>query len=82
MLILTRPVNQARLNACVFDLIGMNIDGEVCIPGAWDCYDALGYLEKRLKLSVIATLLDNGSIFIVCGKRVCFAPELVVVSRC
>ena len=81
MLELTKPLNHDRLNSCVFDQIFMDIDGDVFIPGEWDCYDTLGYLEQRLKQNLIATLRDDGSMFFIRGKAVCFAPDGVTVSH-
>jgi hypothetical protein len=81
MLVLSVPASQSRLNACVYDQLDMRIDGDVVIPGAWDSYDTLDYLEKRLKQSVIATLKDDGSAFVVRGKLVCFLAESVIVSH-
>ena len=81
MLVLTKPINQSRLNSCVYDQLNLKLAGDVAIPGTWDCYDTLGYLEKRLKQSVIATLRDDGSVFVVCGKTVFFEPDFVYVSH-
>jgi len=81
MLVLTEPVNQSRLNACVYDQLNYNMNGDVAIPGEWDCYDTLGYLERRLKQSIIATLADDGSKFAVKGKIIVFEPDSVYISH-
>jgi hypothetical protein len=81
MLTLSKPYDHDRLNACVFDQLNMKINGDVCIPGEWDCYDTLGYLEQRLKKSVIATFEDDGSVFTVCGKIVFFKDDMVLIKN-
>ena len=80
MLTLSKPADHDRLNACIFDQLKMKIHGCVIIPGAWDCYDTLGYLEQRLKKNVIATLEDDGSVFAVCGKVIYFTDEMVLIT--
>jgi hypothetical protein len=82
MLVLSCPVNQDYLNAAVFDVIHLNVDGVVCIIGSgWDCYDTLGYLEKRMKCVMIATQCSDGSEFCVCGRTVSFTTEGVLIYK-
>jgi hypothetical protein len=81
MLILSRPSDQGRLNAVIFELIGLNIHGTVCVPGNyWDCYDTLGYLEKRLKQPVIATHCVDGSEFSIRNKNISFTDRGVFIT--
>jgi hypothetical protein len=49
MLILTKPVNQERLNAAVVEVVGLNVMGPVCIPGEWDAHEVMRYIEVKLK---------------------------------
>ena len=80
MLILTRPLNHDRFNAALFEVLSLNITGTVCILGGeWDCYYTLGYLEKRLKHTLIATHCMDGTEFSVCGRRISFTPEGVFI---
>jgi hypothetical protein len=80
MLTLSCPVNQDRLNATVFEVLHLNVGGSVCILGdQWDCYSTLGYLEKRMKLPIIATQTIDGSAFCVCGKLIRFTDEGVFI---
>ena len=80
MLTLTRPPDQDHFNAAVFELISLNVSGEVYLPGVWDSYNTLEYLEKRLRISLIATLHEDGSVFSVRGKLVQFTDESVIIS--
>jgi hypothetical protein len=81
MLVLTRPVNHDRLNAAIFEVVHLNVSGVVCIPGAqWDCYITLGYLERRMRCSMIATQRADGSEFCVCGRTVSFTDDGVFIS--
>lgn len=81
MLVLSRPFNQDRLNAAIFEIVGLNIHGTVCIPGEeWDCYQTLGYLERRLKRPFIATMCADGSRFCICGKVVYFGQFGVFIQ--
>ena len=80
MLVLSRPWDQDRFNAALHEVLTLNITGTVCIQGSeWDCYSTLGYLEKRLKTSFIATGRMDGSEFSVCGKRISFTDSGVFI---
>jgi len=81
MLVLSCPSNQDRFNAAIFEVLNLNIHGTVCILGnGWDCYITLGYLEQRLKQTVIATHCVDGSEFSVCGKVISFTDDGVFIS--
>ena len=81
MLEFTQPADQDRFNSWLYEMLYMKICGPVSVPGEWDCYKTLGYLECRLKQSVIATLREDGSIFKVCGKTVYFEEDRVTVIQ-
>jgi len=81
MLVLSEPVNQDRLNACVYELLRLNVCGTLCVPGRWDCSSTLDYLERRLKQTLIATLREDGSVFVVRGRMVCFTEDEVFVEQ-
>jgi hypothetical protein len=49
MLLLTKPTTQDRLNAAVFEIIGLNVMGSIGIPGDWDANSTAQYIERRLK---------------------------------
>ena len=80
MIFLSRPCDQDRLNATVYSVVSMNFYGAVCIPGSWDAYDTLGYLERRMRNRLIGTLNDAGTLFRVRGKYVYFDSDRVFVS--
>ena len=80
MLVLAKPPTQERFNSCIFDLLNLRMSGCVTVPGEWDCYDALGYLEKRMNRVFIATLEEDGSIFMIGRNTVSFFDDEVVVS--
>ena len=80
MLVFSEPADQDRLNACIYDLLHLNVCGTLCVPGQWDCSDTLDYLERRLGLAMIATLREDGTVFVVCGRTVCFTGEGVFVE--
>ena len=52
MLLLTKPTTQERLNAAVFEIIGLNVMGSIRIPGEWDASSVAQYIERRLKRPV------------------------------
>ena len=52
MLLLTKPTTQERLNAAIFEIIGLNVMGPVGIPGEWNAKSAAEYIECRLKRPV------------------------------
>ena len=80
MVFFSRPANQDRFNATVYELIRMRYNGTVCVEGWWDTYDTLSYLEHRMKLEIIPTLRSDGSVFFLNGKCVLFREEHVLVS--
>jgi hypothetical protein len=81
MLEFTQPADHDRFNSWLYEMLNMKICGSVSVPGAWDCYETLDYLECRLKQSVIATLREDGSIFRVRGKTVYFEDDRVTVIQ-
>jgi hypothetical protein len=90
MLILSPPVTQERFNATVKEVIGLNILGSVLIPpppsgtyetNKWDPGALIDYLEHALRIAVIPTLEEDGSTFLVWGKRVEFIEKGVLISR-
>lgn len=83
MLTLSSPSDHDRLNAAIFEIVGLNVHGTVFIPGnQWDCYNTLGYLEKRLRQPIIATECADGSEFFIRNKHVRFTYEGVFVTWC
>ena len=81
MLEFSEPADQTRLNACVYDLLHLNVCGTMRVPGRWDCSSTLDYLERRLRQTMIATLSDDGSVFVVCGRTVHFTDDGVFVEQ-
>jgi hypothetical protein len=82
MLTLSRPWNHDRFNAVIFELIRLNMCGVVLVPGSrWDCYTTLGYLERRMRRSLIATRCEDGSEFRICDKVISFTDEGVFISK-
>ena len=81
MLEFTEPVNHDRFNAWMYDMLNIKICGSVCIPGDWDCYETLGYLERRFKKPLMATMCEDGSVFMVGPKTVYFLPDEVIIVQ-
>jgi hypothetical protein len=80
MISFSQPADQNRLNATVYELIRMRFVGTVYIDGEWDAYDALTYLEERLRVELIPTLRTDGSLFRLNGKYVLFSDDGVIVT--
>lgn len=81
MLVLSEPANQDRFNACIYDLLHLNVCGTLCVPGRWDWSSTLDYLERRLKQTLIATLREDGSVFVVRGRVICFTEDGVFMEK-
>lgn len=75
----TRPATQDRFNATIYELLRMKFNGEVTVPGNWDPYITLDYLENRFRLCIIPTLTPNGSSFEMFEKLVIFSQDGVLV---
>jgi hypothetical protein len=80
MLVLAKPPTQERFNTCILDLLNLRMSGCVTVPGNRDCYDALGYLKKKMNRVLIATLKEDGSVFMVGRNTVSFLDDEVAVS--
>ena len=80
MLFFSRPCDQGRLNATVFELVNMRFNGSVLIDGCWNSHDALSYLEARTRAGLIPTINDDGTLFRLSGKYIYFAPDCVLVT--
>lgn len=80
MVFFSKPADQDRFNATVYELVRMRFDGAACVDGWWDPHDTLSYLERRMKLEIIPTLRSDGSLFYINGKRVLFLENGVIVS--
>lgn len=80
MISLSRPASQDRFHATLYELIRMRFSGTILINGEWDAYDALAYLETRMRMEIIPTLRANGSLFLLNGKYIQFADDAVVVT--
>lgn len=80
MILLSRPASQDRFHATLYELIRMRFSGTIYVDGEWDAYDALAYLETRMRMEIIPTLRTNGSLFHLNGKYVHFLDENVVVT--
>ena len=82
MLEFSQPTNHERFHAWLFDMLHMKICGSVSVPGEWDYYAALNYLERRLRHAAIVTEgCDDDSAFRVCGKTVYFEDDRVVIIQ-
>ena len=80
MLFFSKPCDQDRLNATVYELVHMRFDGSVTVEGYWDSCCALDYLERRMKTGILPTLNDDGTLFRLRGKYVCFTLHCVLVT--
>ena len=80
MVFFSRPLNRDRFHATLYELIRMKFQGVVYVDGEWDAYDALAYLERRMRMEIIPTLSADGSLFQMNGKYVLFTDENVIVS--
>ena len=81
MVLLSKPVDQSRLNATIHELIGLRFNGSVYVQGRWDPNDTLDYLEARRGLKhSIPTMCADGSLFKLEDKYVAFTKECVIVS--
>ena len=80
MIYFSKPCDQGRFNATVYELLRMNYAGGVSIEGNWDIPATLTYLESRLNVSVLPTLKEDGSLFQFQNKYVLFMPSSVLVT--
>jgi len=80
MVFFTKPADQGRFNAAVHELLRLRFNGPAFIDGEWDPYDTLDYLEFRMGLKIIPTLRQDGSLFRVHNKFVCFTDVNVIIS--
>jgi hypothetical protein len=80
MISFSRPADQVRLNATVYELLQMNFSGTVLVFGSWDASDTLDYLEDRFGMNLIPTLRPDGSLFSLRGKHVLFISDCVIVT--
>lgn len=80
MITFNRPLTQDRLHAALYELIRMRFTGTVIIEGGWDAYDALEYLENRLRVEIIPTMRMDGSLFYLNDKYVRFLIDHVVIT--
>jgi hypothetical protein len=80
MISFSRPGSQDRFHATLYELIRMRFSGTILVDGGWDAYDALAYLEARMRMEIIPTLRANGSLFFLNGKYVQFTDDCVVVT--
>jgi hypothetical protein len=84
MLYLSKPATQARLNAAVAEVIGLNVLGPVGIP--WGCCaarDADGvvqYTETRMKQRMKPVFQGDALHFHINNKQVCFTEWGVVIQ--
>jgi hypothetical protein len=80
MLFFSRPCDQHRLDATVFELVQMRFNGAVCVEGYWDPCCTLEYLERRMGTALLPTLNADGTAFLLRGKYVAFASDCVLVT--
>lgn len=80
MISFSRPADQNRLNATVYELLNMCFVGTVLVDGEWDPNETLDYLEQRMRMKIIPTLRNDGSLFFLCGKYVLFIHDSVIVT--
>jgi len=81
MVYLSKPINQERLGAVIYELTRLRFDGPVYIDGEWDAFDALQYLEERKGVEIIPTLNEAGTLFFIDGKFISFMDDCVIVSQ-
>ena len=81
MIWFSKPCDQDRFNATLYELLHMKFSGTVAMRGDWDAYDALDYLERRLKIRVLPTLRDDGSVCYFNDKYVIFMDDRVMVTN-
>ena len=80
MILLSRPASQDRFHATLYELIRMRFSGTISVDGEWDAYDALEYLETRMRMEIIPTLRTNGSLFHLNGKYIRFSNDNVLIT--
>jgi hypothetical protein len=80
MMEFSRPSTHHRLNSTVYEIVHLDFNGSVTIPGEWDPYQTLEYLEYRMKTPLIPTMNDAGSEFHVRDKFVVFKPFEVIIT--
>ena len=80
MILFSKPCDQNRFNATLYELLRMNFCGDVLVDGIWDPFDTLTYLENRMRIEVMCTLRMDGSLFRFGNKYVLFACDSVLVT--
>ena len=83
MLYLSKPATQARLNAAVAEVIGLNVLGPVGIPwscAAWDADSVVQYTETRMKQRMKPVFQGDALHFHINNKQVCFTEWGVVIQ--
>jgi hypothetical protein len=80
MIEFSQPLTHHRFDSTVYEVLKMKFNGSVKIPGEWDPFRTLDYLERRTGIPLIPTLVDDGSSFILMGKSVSFSPSHVLIS--
>ena len=81
MLLLTKPTTQERLNAAVFEIIGLNVMGPVGIPGEWDARSAAQYIERRLKRPITQhPCKEHGMLLQTGNKHIYFTQSGILIQ--
>ena len=80
MIEFSKPSTHHRFDSTVYEIINMKFNGSVRIPGEWDPFRTLEYLERRTRIPVIPTLNEDGSEFICMDKVVSFSLSHVMIS--
>lgn len=83
MLLLTKPATQERLNAAVFETIGLNVMGHIGIPGEWNANSTAQYIQRRLKKQAPITqhlCTEHGVRLLVGDKYIYFTKSGVLIQ--
>jgi hypothetical protein len=84
MLLLTKPATQERLDAAVYEIIGLRVMGPIGIPGEWNAHSTAQYLQRRLKMKQITQHVckEHGFQLLAGNKCIYFTKSGVLIQPC
>jgi hypothetical protein len=83
MLLLTKPATQERLDAAVYEIIGLRVMGPIGIPGEWNAHSTAQYLQRRLKKQITQNVCKEHGMQLLAGnKRIYFTKSGVLIQPC
>ncbi len=83
MLLLTKPATQERLDAAVYEIIGLRVMGPIGIPGEWNAHSTAQYLQRRLKKQtpIIQHMCKEHGIRLLAGNKCIYFTESGVLIK-